>query len=90
MKNLQHKTKSFGAMVPNEDQIRNYAYHLFEQNGRAPGHDRENWLEAEACLKANITVHRSHPRLHTYLQGLGPAMQEELCEIPIESHNLAT
>ena len=90
MKNLSHNTKSVGAAAPIEGEIRDYAYHLFEQNGRMLGHDLENWLEAEACLKAHIPAHRSHMRLHGYLQGLGPAMQEELCEIPIESRNLST
>jgi len=89
MKKLSRTTKSTGPSISGEDQIRRYAYHLFEQNGRIPGRDLENWLEAEACLKANIPAHRSHRRLHTYLQGLGPAMQEELCEIASESHNLS-
>lgn len=77
------------ALLPPTDTVRDYAYHLFEQSGRVPGRDLENWLEAEACLKANIPIHRSHARLHQYVFGLGPLQQEELCEIPVESHNIA-
>jgi hypothetical protein len=28
------------------------AYELWEQSGRIPGHDLENWLEAERIVKA--------------------------------------
>ena len=39
---------------PDEALIRDYAEHLFEQSGRMPGQDLDNWLEAEACLTANL------------------------------------
>lgn len=44
------------ASVPvlNEDDISAYAAHLFEQSGRIPNRDIENWLEAQACLAANL------------------------------------
>lgn len=71
------------------DLVRDYAYHLYEQSGRVPGRDLENWLEAEACLAANLPADVSHHRLPGYLGGLGPVQQEELCEFPGESRNLA-
>ena len=37
-----------------EDDIRAYAAHLFEQSGRIPNRDIENWLEAKACLEAHL------------------------------------
>ncbi|MEO6002662.1 MAG: DUF2934 domain-containing protein [Opitutus sp.] len=49
-----------------EDEIRDYAYHLYEQSGCASGHDEENWLEAKACLEANIPRERTHLRLHRH------------------------
>ena len=52
---------------PGEDAVREYAYHLYQQGGSAPGHDIENWLEATACLKANIPAHSSQNRLHLYV-----------------------
>jgi hypothetical protein len=52
-----------------EDVIRDYAYHLYEQGGCAPGHDVDHWLEATACLKANIPTHSSHRRLHQHVNG---------------------
>jgi hypothetical protein len=34
------------------DDIRQRAYQLWEQSGRAPGHDLEHWLQAERELAA--------------------------------------
>jgi hypothetical protein len=50
-----------------EDQVRDYAYHLYEQSNRAPGRDLENWLEASACLRARIPARESGARLHRHL-----------------------
>jgi hypothetical protein len=58
---------------PSEKAIRDYAYHLFEQSGRAPGHDLDHWLEAEACLRANIPQHAAHARLRLF-QNRTPAL----------------
>ena len=49
---------------PTEGEISDYAFHLYEQSHCAPGHDLDNWLEATACLNANIPAHRSGARLH--------------------------
>jgi len=54
----------------NDEVIRDYAYHLYEQNSCAPGHDLDNWLEATACLNANIPTNRSGTRLHWHVNGL--------------------
>jgi hypothetical protein len=77
-------------LAPTEDEIRDYAYHLYEQGGRIPGHDVENWLEARACLQANIPTPGSRARLHRHLHGQGPAEQEELCAFSPEARNIAT
>ena len=34
------------------EEIAQRAYALFEKNGRVPGHEMENWLEAETQLLA--------------------------------------
>ncbi len=34
--------------------VSDYAYHLYEQSGRTPGRALDNWLEAEACIRANL------------------------------------
>ena len=52
-----------------EDDVRAYAFHLYEQSGCAPGHDLDNWLEASACLKANIPAHKTRTRLHSHVYG---------------------
>jgi len=49
-----------------EDDIRDYAYHLYQQSGCVPGRDLDNWLEAKACLEANIPKQHSHARLHRH------------------------
>lgn len=54
---------------PGDDDIREYAFHLYQQGGCVPGHDLENWLEASACLKANIPADRSRSRLHNHVYG---------------------
>jgi hypothetical protein len=64
------KNKSARSLVlpkARDEDIRDYAYHLYEQSGSVPGHDLDNWLEATACLKANIPAFRSRTRLHRHL-----------------------
>ena len=56
---------------PTEEAVREYAYYLYEQGNGAPGCDLENWLEATACLKANIPLHASRSRLHQHINGAG-------------------
>ena len=41
-------TNETGSMPDVQEQIRLRAYELFEQRGRAEGHDLEDWLQAEA------------------------------------------
>jgi len=65
---------------PGEDAVRAYAYHLFQQGSGAPGHDVDDWLEATACLKANIPSHASHSRLH--LLGKRAENQSQLVSSP--------
>lgn len=52
---------------PIEDDIRAYAYHLYEQSGCLPGHDLDNWLEAKACILAHIPRQETHNRLRHHL-----------------------
>ena len=39
---------------PDENLIRDYARHLYEQSGCVPGRDLDNWLEAERTLTAAL------------------------------------
>ena len=61
------RTSPIISIEPTEDDIRVYAYHLFEQSGCVPGRDLDNWLEAKACILANIPTHSVHTRLHRNL-----------------------
>jgi hypothetical protein len=56
------------ASQPPEDEIRDYANHLHVQQGSLNGHDRDDWLEAEACLRANIPKESSRTRMHHHAQ----------------------
>ncbi len=42
-----------------EDQIREAAYHLWEQSGGAHGSDKDHWLQAEQALKTAPAKKRS-------------------------------
>ena len=57
------------AAEPSEAVIRDYAYQLYQQGSGAHGHDVDHWLEATACLKANIPAHASRSRLHQHVNG---------------------
>lgn len=72
---------------PSEELIRDYAEHLYEQSGRIPGRDLDNWLEAKACLEANVPKHHSHRRLHRHLNSPAP---EEVAQPPLEARNIAS
>lgn len=62
---------------PSQDDIRAYAFHLYEQGDGAPGHDLDNWFEATACLKAAIPADSSHSRLHRHIgASIRPAAHE--------------
>jgi hypothetical protein len=62
------KQPSETASRPSDEEIRDYANHLFVQRGSLNGHDRDDWLEAEACLAANIPKESSRTRLHQHTQ----------------------
>jgi hypothetical protein len=84
------KKKSIRPLVlpkPSEDDIRDYAFHLYQQSNCIPGQDLDNWLEATACLKANIPSHRSGTRLHQHVNGLESG---ELRAISTEASALAS
>ena len=54
---------------PSENEIREYAFHLYQLSNCAPGRDLDNWHEATACLKAHIPTHQSGQRLYQHRNG---------------------
>ena len=46
------KTMETPTQKPTHEEIARRAYALFEKSGRVAGRDMQNWLEAEAQLKA--------------------------------------
>jgi len=84
---------------PGDDAIREYAYHLYQQGSGEPGHEVDDWLEATACLKANIPSHSAVGRLPESPDGQkrkGPpfispeAAERELAILRRERETLAT
>ena len=62
------KETSATAASPSEVEIREYARHLYVQRGSLNGYDCDDWLEAEACLRANIPKESSRTRMHHHSQ----------------------
>jgi hypothetical protein len=56
------------ASQPSVDEIRDYANHLYLQHGSVNGHDADDWLEAEACLRAGVPKEASRTRMHHHTQ----------------------
>ena len=56
------------SQLPSDDEIREYANHLFVQHGCVSGHANDDWLEAEACLRANIPREATRTRMHHHAQ----------------------
>lgn len=48
------EVKRFSVPIPInvEEEIRRRAYELYEERGRTPGHDHEDWLVAEREVRA--------------------------------------
>ncbi len=53
---------------PSAEAIRDYANHLYVQHGSRDGHDTDDWLEAEACLRARIPKESLRTRMHHHTQ----------------------
>ena len=51
--NSSSKVRSSGRF-PTEEEIRDYAWHLYEHGGHRHGPDVDYWREAEACLRAHL------------------------------------
>lgn len=68
---------------PDENQIRDYARHLYEQSGCVPGRDLENWLEAERTLTAALQSPTKNRHRDSNIT------VREIGAMPVEAHNLA-
>ena len=60
---MKSKGPSPSRRAPTDDEIRDYALHLFQQSGCVPGLYLENWLEARLCLEANLTKRYAQARV---------------------------
>ena len=48
---MTKKTGRQEGQVPDQEAVARRAYELFEARGRLPGHEEEDWLEAERQLR---------------------------------------
>ena len=48
---LAQKSDESTVLIPIEQQVKQRAYELYEQRGRADGHDLDDWLRAECEIK---------------------------------------
>ena len=53
--------------TPSPDEVARRAYELFEARGCQPGHDLENWLDAERELSDNAQSRTADLRRHRSL-----------------------
>jgi hypothetical protein len=61
----QNEAEPMGSSI---EYVRRRAYELYEQRGRADGHDWEDWLEAERQLRPAASTGRKAGRRRTDLQ----------------------
>ena len=47
-------TRSPAERVP--EMIRGRAYHIYESRGREPGHDLDDWVQAEREIKIHLEI----------------------------------
>lgn len=69
----------------NEDDIRDYAYHLYVQNCHRNDLCADHWREARACLGARIPKWQSHLRLHRHLETMSRAAPGSAGPVPSAS-----
>jgi hypothetical protein len=85
MKTIRPTTPAL--LEPTDEDVRDYAYHLYLQSGCVPGRDLENWLEARACLEACIPKSKTHTRLHQHTHHRA---QTVITTKSLEARNLST
>jgi len=68
MKHNNHPNRSAPANDPAWDEVAKRAYAIYEKEGRPEGHDKQNWLEAEAQMSGQGSdQHKSHADHHAHM-----------------------
>jgi hypothetical protein len=52
---MAKSNRAGGGSQPSQDEIAQRAYELYLQRGSVPGHETDDWLQAEAELSAEAT-----------------------------------
>lgn len=68
---VKAKTKMSGSYSPQmQDAIRRRATELFRRSGSIPGHDLENWCQAELEVLKEQATHLVHPAVVIRFEGV--------------------
>jgi Cu2+-exporting ATPase len=68
MKEHKHATKDEPAAKQSRDDVAKKAYALYEKDGRQEGHDKQNWLAAEAEISGHGSdEHKGHADHHAHM-----------------------
>ncbi len=68
MKEHEYSTKDKPGTKPARDEVAKKAYALYEKEGRPQGHDKQNWLEAEAQMSGHGSdEHKGHGDHHAHM-----------------------
>jgi len=60
-------TKPKSEAKPGRDEVAKKAYALYEKEGHPEGHDKQNWLEAEAQISHNGSDQKGHADHHAHM-----------------------
>jgi len=68
MKEHEHTAKDKPETKPPRDEVAKKAYALYEKEGRPQGHDKQNWLAAEAEISGHGSdEHKGHANHHAHM-----------------------
>jgi Cu2+-exporting ATPase len=67
MKEHEHAPQKQPEPKPAQDEVAKKAYDIYLKEGRPPGHDVQNWLEAEAKLKVRTTMPHAGSDHHAHM-----------------------
>jgi len=62
---------------PSEEQIRARAFELYQERGRQPGHELEDWLQAEFEV-THLPFHVAHLQPFRIRRGISPGRRGSL------------
>ncbi len=69
-------------MEPARDEVAKKAYALYEKERRRPGHEKQNWLEAEAEMSGHgPDEHKGHGDQHAHMAAVAQEGEPTIVKI---------